>query len=95
VEDFLAFSANQGYTFKRIAYPDIHGVFAPGGTYPNAETVEREIIGLPLDDDQPVSAFWEYADDFRRAVESYTQVAPARRPVDIRGKLELRLGGVS
>lgn len=94
-EDFLAFSANQGYTFKRIAYPDIHGIFAPGGTFPNAETVEREMVGLPLDDDQPVSAFWGYADDFRRAVEGYVQAAPTRRPMDTRGKLELRLGGVS
>lgn len=95
VEDFLAFSAKEGYTFKRIAYPDIHGIFAPGGAYPNAETIEREMMGLPLDDDQPVSAFWEYAHDFRRAVDDYVGVVPSRRPVDIRGKLELRLGGVS
>ena len=93
VEDFLAFSLNRGYTFKRIAYPDIHAVFGPRGRFPNAETVEREVIGLPLDDDQPVSSFWEYAGDFRTALEAYLIERPSRRPYDGRGKLELRMGG--
>ena len=95
VEDFLAFSLDRGYTFKRIAYPDIHPIFGPRGRFPNAETLERELIGLPLDDDQPVSAFWEYAADFREAVERYAEAMPARRPYDLRGKLELRMGGTS
>jgi dTDP-4-amino-4,6-dideoxygalactose transaminase len=93
VEDFLAFSSNRGYTFKRIAYPDIHPVFGPRGRFPNAETVEREVIGLPLDDDQPVSSFWEYAGDFRAAYEAYLKERPSRRPYDGRGKLEMRMGG--
>jgi dTDP-4-amino-4,6-dideoxygalactose transaminase len=94
VEDFMAFSSNRGYTFKRIAYPDIHPIFGPRQRFPNAETLEREVIGLPLDDDQPVSAFWEYASDFRTAVEDFAKGAPSRRPFDFRGKLELRMGGV-
>jgi dTDP-4-amino-4,6-dideoxygalactose transaminase len=93
VEDFLAFSLDQGYTFKRIAYPDIHPVFGPKGFFPNGETVEREVIGLPLDEDHPVSAFWEYAADFRSAVEHYLRVAPPLTKMDCRGKLELRMGG--
>lgn len=93
VEDFLAFSRDQGYTFKRIAYPDIQPVFGPRGTFPQGEIVEREVMGLPLDDDQPVSAFWEYASDFRSAVEKYAGVESQRVPMDCRGKLELRMGG--
>lgn len=95
VEDFLAFSLDRGYTFKRIAYPDIHRIFGPRGRFPHAETVEREVIGLPLDDDQPVSAFWEYASDFREAAELYAEGAASRRSIDLRGKLELRMGGTS
>jgi dTDP-4-amino-4,6-dideoxygalactose transaminase len=95
VEDFLAFSLDRGYTFKRIAYPDIHRVFRSQGRFPYAETVEREVIGLPLDDDQPVSSFWEYASDFRETVERYAEVAATRRSMDLRGKLELRMGGTS
>lgn len=93
VEDFLAFSQNRGYTFKRIAYPDIHPVFGPRERFPNAEIIEKEGIGLPLDDDQPVSAFWEYASDFQEAVRNYAEAAPSRRPCDARGLLELRMGG--
>lgn len=93
VENFLAFSSNRGYTFKRIAYPDIHPVFSPRESFANAATVEREVIGLPLDDDQPVSAFWEYAADFRRAVEDFLAAVPTLPPFDGRGKLELRMGG--
>jgi dTDP-4-amino-4,6-dideoxygalactose transaminase len=92
-EKFLAFSSNRGYTFKRIAYPDIHPVFGPRGTFVNAETVEREVVGLPLDDDQPVSAFWEYAADFKRAVEEFVEAESTLPPFDVRGKLELRMGG--
>jgi dTDP-4-amino-4,6-dideoxygalactose transaminase len=95
VEDFLAFSLDRGYTFKRIAYPDVHPIFGPRERFPQAETVEREYIALPLDEDQPVSAFWEYASDFREAVKAYAAVAPSRRALDLRGKLELRIGGTS
>ena len=92
VEDFLAFSLNRGYTFKRVAYPDIHPVFSPREYFPNAETVEREVIGLPLDDDQPVSSFWEYAGDFRAMFEAYLKDRSSRPPYDMRGKMELRMG---
>lgn len=95
VEDFLAFSLNRGYTFKRIAYPEIHRVFGSEERFPNAATIEREMIALPLDDDQPVSSFWEYASDFQEEVRRYAAELPSRRPRDWRGLLELRMGGTS
>jgi len=94
-EDVLDFASEQGYTFRRIAYPDIHPVFGARRPMPHAAVLERELIGLPLDDDRPVSDFWEYAADFEKTVGAYELVGPGRPPVDIRGRLEMRMGGVT
>lgn len=94
-EDLLDFAAEQGYTFRRIAYPDIHPVFGPRRPMPHAATIEREMVGLPLDDDRPVSEFWGYAADFDKMVGAYESVAPHRPPADTRGRLEMRMGGMS
>lgn len=94
-EDVLDFASEQGYTFRRIAYPDIHPVFGPRRPMPHAEVLERELVGLPLDDDRPVSDFWEYAADFEKTIGAYESAALGRPPLDVRGRLEMRMGGVT
>lgn len=94
-EDVLDFASKQGYTFRRIAYPDIHPVFGARRPMPHAAVLERELIGMPLDDDRPVSDFWEYASDFEKTLKAYESAAPGRAPVDVRGRLEMRMGGLS
>jgi hypothetical protein len=91
-EDFLDFAAIQGYNFKRIAYPAIPRVFGDGGRFPQAEILEREWVGLPLDERRPVSGFWEYAEDFMKAFISYLSARPRRPSFDGRGRLSLRMG---
>lgn len=91
-EEFLQFAAGRGCAFKRIAYPDVHPLFRPRRRFPGAETLEKELIGLPVDDDQPVSAFWDYAQDFLRLFEEFLPGESGRPPFDWRGKLELRMG---
>jgi dTDP-4-amino-4,6-dideoxygalactose transaminase len=93
-EDFLAFAAEHGCSFRRVAYPVVAPVFeeAVHGRYPNAYRLEREVIGLPVDDDQPVSAFWDYAQDFMTVFREYVKIAHKRPPFPWRGKLELRMG---
>jgi dTDP-4-amino-4,6-dideoxygalactose transaminase len=94
-EDVLDFAAEQGYTFRRIAYPDVHRVFGPRRSMPNAESVERELVGMPLDDDRPVSDFWGYAADFEKILSAYEKAVPGRRAIDVRGRLEMRMGGLA
>lgn len=93
VEDVLAFASDRGYTFNRIAYPDIHPVFAARRPMPQAEILEREGMGFPLDDNQPVSHFWEYAGDFVRVLEEYERAVENRPALNLRGRLEMRMGG--
>lgn len=93
-EGFLHFAAERGFSFKRVAYPDVHPIFSPRRPMPNAEVLEREVVGLPVDDDQPVSSFWEYAGDFLRLFREYLDAAPALPPFDWRGRMELRMGSV-
>lgn len=91
-EAFLHFAQEQGFTFRRVAYPDIHKVFSPdGGEYPGARTLEREVIGFPVDDDQPVSAFWGYAHDFLKTYEDFLGRLPGLPPYAWEGKLEMRM----
>lgn len=90
-EGFLAFAAAKGLVFKRVAYPDISPVFGETRAFPNAAQLEKELIGFPVDDDQPVSSFWEYAADFTRTLDEYLAEPPSARPFDWRGKLEMRM----
>ncbi|MGQ0645871.1 MAG: DegT/DnrJ/EryC1/StrS family aminotransferase [Elusimicrobiota bacterium] len=92
-ERFLEYAARRGCSFKRIAYPDVHRVFGPAGAFPGAALLERELVGFPVDDDQPVSSFWEYVRDFLDLFESYLKDEKTLPPFDERGKLELRMGG--
>jgi dTDP-4-amino-4,6-dideoxygalactose transaminase len=89
-EEFLAFAESRGHSFRRIAYPDISPLFGSTRRFPNAEILEKETIGLPVDDGLPVSHFWEYAEDFRAQVEAF--VRAEAREFDWRGKLEQRMG---
>jgi hypothetical protein len=90
VEDFLDFCQTQGHSFKRISYPDISPVFGEHTRFPNAQIVEEEFIGMPLDEDQPLSNFWDYASDFVHLLEAYLK--ETRKPYDATGRLEMRLG---
>ena len=65
-------------------------VFGADRAFPNAALVEKETIGLPVDDNQPVSACWDYAADFREAVDQYVRSSPPEG--DWRGQLEARMG---
>jgi len=89
-EGFLKFAEERGWSFRRVAYPDISPVFGADRAFPNAALVEKETIGLPVDDNQPVSAFWDYAADFREAVDQYVRSSPPEG--DWRGQLEARMG---
>lgn len=89
-EGFLKFAEEHGWSFRRVAYPDISPVFGSERAYPNAALIEKETIGLPVDDHQPVSAFWDYAADFRDAVDQYVRSSPTEG--DWRGQLEARMG---
>jgi dTDP-4-amino-4,6-dideoxygalactose transaminase len=91
-EGFLSFAAERGYSFKRLAYPDVSPIFGAARALPNAERIERETVGFPVDDDQPVSSFWEYAADFVKVFEEYAAAAPTLRPFDWRGRMEMRMG---
>lgn len=91
-EAFLAFAVDRGLVFKRVAYPDVHPIFGPRRSLPGAARLEREAVGLPLDDDQPVSSFWEYAEDFQRAFTEFLASPASTAPFDERGRLSLRLG---
>ncbi len=91
-EAFLDFAARRGFAFKRVAYPDIHPVFGPKDAFPNAALLEKEVVGFPVDDNQPASSFWEYAQDFARVFEEYVKASDGFPPFDWRGKLELRMG---
>lgn len=89
-EDFLQWSSEQGHHFRRIAYPAVHRAFGSTRTLPNAERLEKELWGLPVDDNQALSSFWELARDMQNSLDEYFKEA---RPVsDWRGRLELRMG---
>lgn len=89
-EAFLAFAESRGHSFRRIAYPDISPIFGADRKFPNAEILERETIGLPVEDALPVSHFWEYAEDFKNLLEVYLR---EKEPFfEWRGKLEQRMG---
>ncbi len=90
-EGFLSFASGRGFSFKRIAYPDIAPLFGAGRLFPHAMTLEKELIGFPVDDDQPASSFWEYAADFVRLLDEYISFSPLP-PFDWRGKMEMRMG---
>lgn len=92
VEEFLAFASSEGYAFNRIAYPDVSPIFSssPDG-FPNAATLEKEGIGFPVDDDQPVSSFWSYAEDFLVLLDRFLALPPKPSPFDWRGKMEMRM----
>ncbi len=89
-EGFLAHAEDRGRFFTRIAYPDVSPIFGSRRSFPTAAVLERELIGLPVDDNEPASRFWEYASDFQEAVEDYIRSGPAA--FDWRGKLERRMG---
>ncbi|HRY30296.1 MAG TPA: DegT/DnrJ/EryC1/StrS family aminotransferase [Elusimicrobiota bacterium] len=95
VESFLEFADAEGFSYRRIAYPDVHKVFGssrPDGAFPNARILEKELMGLAVDDDQPVSSFWEYAQDFLKIFERYLEEGTWRAPDSWEGKLERRMG---
>jgi hypothetical protein len=91
-EDFLSFSEERGCVFRRIAYPDIHPIFGPRRVLPNATLLEKEVVGLPVDEKEPVSACWGYAQDFLQLFKDYLSTETARTFYDCRGKLEQRMG---
>jgi dTDP-4-amino-4,6-dideoxygalactose transaminase len=92
-EAFLQYAASRGFEFRRIAYPDVHKVFGAEGVrpFPGARTLEKEVVGFPVDDDQPVSSFWGYAQDFVKTFEEYLARPPERPPFDWEGRLEMRM----
>lgn len=90
-EAFLNFASERGFQFKRVAYPVIAPVFGERRSFPNAETLEKELIGFPVDDNQPVSSFWEYAEDFTKVFNDYISALPILPAFDWRGKLEARM----
>ncbi len=90
-EGFLDFAAARGFQFKRVAYPVIAPVFGESRGFPNAERLEKELIGFPVDDNQPVSSFWAYAEDFAKVFNDYLSALPNLPPFDWRGKLESRM----
>jgi dTDP-4-amino-4,6-dideoxygalactose transaminase len=92
VEEFLHFAETRGMRFKRVAYPDVHAVFSPRREFPGARTVEKEVMGFPVDETRPVSTFWEWGEDFTRTVEEFLKGEGDRPPFDWRGKLETRMG---
>jgi len=93
-EDFLRFAEGKGLSFKRIAYPDIHKIFDGGrrqadGAFRNAGVLEREVVGMPVDEAQPVSSYWGYAQSFVDAFREY--LAAGRPRADVTGELEMRM----
>jgi dTDP-4-amino-4,6-dideoxygalactose transaminase len=90
-EAFLDFAESRGFLFRRIAYPDIHPIFRDPGSFPNAETVEREVIGLPIDETQPVSSCWEYAQDFLKLFQEFVETKRDFSDFFWRGRLERRM----
>ncbi len=91
VESFLHFAAEKGAVFKRVAYPAIPMVFGSHRTFPQAHLIEKEVMGFPVDDNQPVSDFWSYAQDFQSLFEDYLKVEHHHQSFDWRGKLSQRL----
>lgn len=91
-EDVLSYMAEHGHQYKRLAYPDIAPVFGDDRARSGAETLEKELIGFPVDDDQPVSSFWEYAGDFVRLLRDYEKDLPNRRVMSWHGRMEMRMG---
>jgi dTDP-4-amino-4,6-dideoxygalactose transaminase len=94
-EDFIRFAEREGVSFKRIAYPDIHRVFPSGRRqkgdfFGNARVLERELIGMPVDEAQPVSSYWGYAESFIEVLKEYLASDP--KPFNETGCLEERMG---
>ena len=96
-EDFLRHAEEKGLSFKRIAYPDVHKVFPsgrrqPDGLFKNTAVLERELVGMPVDEAQPVSSFWGYGKNFVDLLESYLGLN--RSEVDVAGDLEMRMSRI-
>lgn len=90
VESLLDFAKKQDVRFSRVAYPDISPIFQITRGLANAQTLERELIGMPLDNEEPVSHFWGYAEDFVKILEEYIQAGAPES--DVAGRLEMRMG---
>jgi hypothetical protein len=90
-EAFLDFASQQGFAFRRIAYPAIAPVFGARRAFPQARLLEKELMGFPVDDNQPVSSFWSYAEDFARVFQDYLDAEPRLPAFDWEGRLEFRM----
>jgi|GEM_PF-2370725 len=93
VEKLLDFSSRAGYPYQRIAYPVVSRVFGDPSFYPNAERLEREVMGISVNEQDPVSSFWATAETFLTVLNQFLASNECHRPFDTRGKLELRMGG--
>ncbi len=91
-EHFLLFAKEEGFSFKRVAYPDVHALFTPHRPYPNALVLEKEVMGFPIDEKTPVSAYWGLARDFLSLFELYLLKGLDREHVAWQGELEKRMG---
>lgn len=95
VEGFLEFASRRDFEFKRIAYPDVHKVFAGGRNQPdelfkNAERMETEAVGMPVDETKSVSSYWQYGESFVKLLNEY--LSEERPRFDSTGCLEMRMG---